>query len=236
MTEPICENCGKPLNECQCEEPKISVSKAREPDRIVRIESVQVPSKEEFEKVKKQKEDYERIIALQAEKSFRDELSEFLSQVDDDEKREAIEKMIDNDPERLENAKMMTSILEQAIHAGGGRVTGRRMPSGKASLPQNNSGFSDSYKEYVDTLYETLKDPSKSDLEKESANQMLDQLFGEMVKGLRVAKGKYGHAVPSYQVTECPNCRLLLTGERGEEIDYCPRCGWQKYVKSARRA
>jgi hypothetical protein len=236
MTEPICENCGKPLSTCQCDEPKVSVSKAREPDRLVRIESVQVPSQEEFEKVKKQKEEYERIIGLQAEKDFRNELDEFLSQVDNEDKKAQIRAMIDNDPDRLENAKMMTSILEQAIMAGGGRVTGRRAPSGKASLATNNSGISDDFKTYVDTLYATLRDPTKSDLEKESTNQMLDQLFGEMVKGLRVAKGKYGHATESYQVMECPNCRLLLTGQSGAEIDYCPSCGWQKYVKGARRA
>ena len=227
-TEASCPKCGKLLSQCTC---------SKDANKVIEIRHTGIPHQgaEEFEKLKKQKEDYERIIALQAEKDFRSELAEFLSQLDDDEKRDEIKAMIGEDPERLENAKIMSRILEQAIVSGGGRVTGRRKPSGKASLPPKDTGLLDGYKAYVDTLYSTLRDPSKSDLEKETANSMLDQLFFEMVKGLRVAKGKYGHAIAPYQVMECPNCQMLLTGERGEEIDYCPSCGWQKYVKSARR-
>lgn len=177
---------------------------------------------------------------------FDTELDEFLAQVEDDDKRTELAEKFTYKPddaqslaiakEKLNDAKVMTSILTNAIQAGGGRITGKKAPAGKATLPTNNlPDNANDFKAYVDTLYATLRDPTKTEEEKASVSGMLDQLFGEMVKGLRVAKGKYGHAVASYQVMECPNCHALLTGETGEEIDNCQLCGWTKYIKGARR-
>lgn len=89
-------------------------------------------------------------------------------------------------------------------------------PAGKATLPPQVTGYGQ-YKQIVDELYGILLDPSKTEAEKNEANRKIDELFVQMVKGLRE------HPQTRISISECPQCKALLTANAKS----CPSCGWQ---------
>jgi hypothetical protein len=212
---------------------------------------------EDIEDIKKERDSYKAIVSLSAEKEFEtslakynEEREEFLSLVDDPDKRAEMEKilgevdpedafMLDVAVEKLNNAKMFSTWIRQAVEQSGGRVTGLRAPSGKARIiPQRQSqktGANDDFKAYIDSLYEIKKDPSRTVREKEEADLMLDELFMEVIKGINVARRRTGRSLPELQVNQCPRCQNLIQMSLGEPFDKCFVCGWELYSKEARR-
>lgn len=97
-------------------------------------------------------------------------------------------------------------------------------PAGRAKLPSDNTPVgADTYKAYVDELYEILKDPTKTPQEKQIADKQVNELFGEMLNGIK-ATGQLPRLPP---VSECPNCGYILSNP---ETETCPRCGWKHQV------
>lgn len=157
------------------------------------------------------------------EEKFADEVEEFLSQVDED-KRDEIRKSIKT-KEQLANVKLWTDILSSAVRAGGGTVTGGA-PAGKATIPP--SKVKEGYKDIIDNLYAIKRDPSKTRTQQKAADDMIQELFGELFRGLKES-GK----VANWQMMKCPRCGELLLGSRGTAgrlsptLKECPSCGWK---------
>jgi len=132
-------------------------------DRVIEIKHSGLVDKKAFEKLREELEEKNQILALQAEKSFRDEKASVLEQVPE-EKREEIENLIGENPDVLENLKA-TLILQDNQQP----ERGRKAPSGKASLPIRDSetetivqsGQKNEYQLYVDDLYKRAKRQSR---------------------------------------------------------------------------
>lgn len=171
------------------------------------------------------------------EEQFKDELEEFLNLADDEEKREEMRKIIGNDPEKLNNAKLWSMFIKTGAEQGGATITGvpQRKPKGKAGLPAAPTGDAANFKDYIDELYGIKRDPSKTDAEKANADRLLDELFMEVIKGINVARRRTGHSLANYQVNQCPECGALSQSPAGMEFENCPACGWTLFAKDARR-
>ena len=255
MSEDVCKECGLPESHCTCDTlPK--------PDKTIVIKhsfekgaGFEGGRDETIEALKKQRNDYKNIVSLQAEKEFEKSLEkysqereEFLDLVNDQEKRAEMSKILgDVDPEdpftldqaveKLQNARIWSGFIKDAIEQSGGRVTGisRRAPSGKATIQRSQKTGKDDFKSYIDELYNIKKDPSRTVREKEEADRMLDELFMEVIKGINVAKRRTGRGLAEFQVNECPRCKNLIQMPLGETFDKCIVCGWELWSKEARR-
>jgi len=124
-----------------------------------------------------------------------------------------------------EGAGAVTESTEEAETGGDDSEEGDKTVAGRAVLPQTKEGEvgADSYKAYVDELYNILKDPTKTAGEKEIADKHVNALFLEMTKGMK-STGQYAHLPP---ISACPNCGYILSDPENET---CPRCGWKHMV------
>lgn len=255
-TEVTCQRCGLPLDQCTC------LPSQKKSDRVIEIKHTYGNPEvvdDEVKHLRKELQSKNQILELQATKElmketdkFDAELETFLNQVDDEDKKAELEGMFDydrDDPDelqrvrdKLDNAKLWTGFIKTGIEQQGGTVYdngSRRRYAGKAKLQGGASqpkrdAVADNHKEYIDGLYTVLKDPSSTTEQKERANFTLDQLFGEVVKGLRVAKGRYGHATADWGVAECPQCGTMHQLSTGEILENCGVCGWSLHAKGRR--
>lgn len=243
--EKICSNCGKPLTECTCQRKIIEIQHKGLGELGEQGKKPQ--SREELEKKVKDMED---VLGIQAQQHWKtesekltDEVEEFVSQASED-KQEELRKNFQFDIEdpdslnrardKLANAKMWTNILKSAVEVGGGKVTGtKRAPSGKSTMASPSGGMNAGMKQWIDTIYGTLKDPSKTPQEKAEANLMADQMVMEMIKGMNIAKQRGGRRFSDWQVFECPRCRKKIIQPRGIPAEECPSCGWKLYARDA---
>lgn len=185
---------------------------------------------------KKRREELELIVEVEATKHFEDEKNAFLNLIPDEEKRNEIAEKIGDDPQVLQEYQRMASFLASALKGSGVKITGlpeedeedSYTPSGRATLPQGNQGVAENYKEYVNELYEILKDPEKSVKERKIADQKINDLFAQMVLGIK-ARGSRNQDMPYLPPTaSCPNCGAQLIGD----LESCPHCGWRLYAKN----
>lgn len=218
--------------------------------------------KAQLAKEKKRREELELIVEAEATKSFEKDKTDFLNLIPDENKRNELSEKIGDDPDSLNQYKMMSSFLTDALERAGVTVTGKSengeeneggngeesddanngeseeeetdsedeeeetTPTGRATLPEggNKPVGAENYKAYVDELYEILKNPTKTPQEKQIADKQVNELFGEMLRGIK-ATGQLPHLPP---ISECPNCGYILSNP---ETETCPRCGWKHQVK-----
>ncbi|MCW4015472.1 MAG: hypothetical protein NWF06_03800 [Candidatus Bathyarchaeota archaeon] len=258
-TEVTCQRCGLPLDQCTCSP---SQKKA---DRTIEIKHTYGNPEavdDEVKRLRKELASKNSILELQATKELEKEVNKFdadletfLNQVDDEDKKEELEGMFEydrDDPydlervkDKLANAKIWSGLIKAGIEGQGGTVYsndgGRRKYAGKARLQGNGNepkrdAVADNYKQYIDGLYNVVKDPSTTVEQKEKANRTLDSLFGEVIRGLRVARNRTGYATGTYQIDECPNCGALNQGILGTDFEACPVCGWTLFSRDAKRS
>lgn len=253
----LCLTCGLPTSQCICGKSK--------PDRTINIvhkfkketgDELDEQYKQQLAKLKKERDDSQNMLALTAEAEYQKEVQkfeaekeDFLDLCKDEDKRQELVQRFDfdeNNPdsferakERLSDAKLWSSWIQQAVEGSGGHVTGgsvNRRPSGKASIRRNDNNSVDSnFKTYVDELYAIKRNPAKTEDEKMEADRMLDEMFLEVIKGVNVSRRARGRGLPSMQVNQCPQCQRLIQSPRGHVFDECPECGWTLYSKDARR-
>lgn len=214
-TESTCEICHKPLSECRCV-------------RVVQTKSE--GEKSELEKTKAEKDELEAQLTTIALKSFEDEKNAFLSQITDEKKRASAEKMIGDDPDRLENAKMMTELISAGIRQAGGHIKGEsdedddgteKVPNAGVvrALPKESSHGKEAIKEQIDEYFAIISDPSKSQKEKDLANTRITELYSEFRRGVRES-GKHDD-FPLLATMECPKCQNVMHG------NICYTCGYE---------
>ncbi len=182
---------------------------------------------------KKRREELELIVEVEATKHFEEEKNAFLNLIPDEEKRNEVSEKIGDDPEVLREYRKMASFFSTMLQKAGVRVTDNEgeefTPSGRATLPNQNQGsVAENYKEYVDELYDILKDPEKTTKEKKIADKKINDLFAEMVLGIK-ARGSRNQDMPYLPPTaSCPNCGAQLIGD----LESCPACGWKLFAKN----
>jgi hypothetical protein len=203
----------------------------KSPDRLIRIEHSGLVEKEQFEKLKSERDELKSVLALSAEKAFRDEKSQVVSQYPEN-KRDEISELIGEDPSVLEQVK-----ADLKLH--GNPVKSR--PVGKASLPirQNQqedfvqSAEKDDFQQYVDELYRKSRLSSNPSV-RDEAEKQIEQLFNEYEKGMSENPDK-----PFKTVTvQCLQCGSILSGRDAELYSQrrilCPVCGFAGGVRGVR--
>lgn len=212
----------------------------KQPDYVVEVKHTKDDEPEDLEdeltRIKKQKEELELIVEVEATKAFEDEKEAFLNLIPDEERRNELDEKIGDDPEVLQEYQRMTSFLASALRGSGVKVTGlpeedekdSYSPSGRARLPQNNQGAgAESYKQYIDELYSILQDPEKTAKERKIADGKINQLFLSMISGIK-SRGGRNENMPYLPTTSgCPNCGNTLIGD----IETCNKCGWKMYPR-----
>lgn len=221
--------------------------KKKEPDYSVEVRHVEGEKgddgdlAQQLAEERKRRKAAENIITIEAEKSWIDEKEAFLNLVTDPKKRSELDEKIGDDPSKLNEIKRLTSFLVTALKGSGVQVTGlpvsdddkpaEKTVSGRATLPQRNQsgGVAETYKDYVDELYEILKDPEKSAKEKKIADQKINELYASMILGIKSSKATQRGDMPYLPSTSsCPNCGAQLIGD----LESCPSCGWKLYAKN----
>ena len=229
MSEEKCPKCGMPLSKCICDKGEV-ISVVHELKGLgAKPEGKKGSvSLEEYEKLKKEKENLQDIITISAEVEFDKQKKEFLDLIEDEDKRKEASEMIGESPEALESAKTMTNLLIDAYNVGGVKVEGaekvrKSTPSGVPSYRENVIGTPDAEaKKIISDLYAVVRNPQASAQEKEIANRKLDIMFGVMIRGFRAGGG-----VPRISVSSCPVCGSILEAD----ADHCDSCGWERFKK-----
>lgn len=101
--------------------------------------------------------------------------------------------------------------------------------AGRATLPPDQGAGADTYKAYVDELYEILKNPEKTVKERKFADDQINKLFASMLLGIKSSDAtKRGNMPYLPAIATCPNCQGQLVGD----LEKCPSCGWKLYAKN----
>lgn len=224
-----CQKCGELLQNCKCKPDRI------EPDKVIRIEhkfqkskgfdeSIDKGIQEQLIEEKRKRLDYEKVIALQAEKSFQDEKNAVLEQYPED-KRDEIEDLIGDNPDVLEDVKR-----DLLLH--GSQVPVRRhRPSGKAVLRDVDSNIEtinqeDEFRSYVDKLYKKAR-LSRDPIEKVEAEREISKLFNSYEQGMSEFKDRK----VKFVVTQCLSCGSVITGSDAQRFVArkipCPFCNYK---------
>jgi len=224
-TEPTCETCHKPLSSCTC---------------VHIISEKKDEGSETKEELREKLEEREQQLGLIAVKSFEDEKTAFLSQIKDEDKRKDAERRIGDDPDKLENAKLMASIISAGIKEAGGHIKGydsegfdkdgydrdgydregreKKAPSGARISPPQESSGKEGTKETIDELFKILESPSSSPKERDMANSRINELYSQAKAGWQASGQKNPSLLPTMQ---CPKCSNVMHGIK------CYTCGYE---------
>lgn len=236
MSEEICPKCGKPQDDCICE-----VVSALSKDKTITVqhkglEGLKGLNSEVGKKLKytqEKLEEREAQLGILALKEFDKKKAEFLSKIPDKDKRETVGLKIGDKPEILDSYLKMTELLSLSLREGGVKIddgTSKVPPDGSARAynPETEYGSKvERGKALIDSLYNTLEDPNKTQIEKDKANKRLNVLIMEFMKGRKKQiredpAHRYGFAF-----FKCPECGELSRCPRGRKEDpkSCTQCG-----------
>jgi len=178
------------------------------------------------------KEELEAIVSTMAYKEFEKQRDEFLSGIKDETKREEMKEKI-QEPEDLERAKLVRDLIVAGVTQHGGHVEGyeneeftEKLPPStpaKAVASSGKRGSPEDVEQYINELYDVASDPTKTQKEREYAEQMINQLWREIKKGLIKSGKKTIEMLPTMQ---CPKCGTVITSPHGV-IPECGSCGWK---------
>jgi len=192
----------------------------------------ETPAEKELRETKEKLEEREAQLGLIATKTFEDEKTAFLSQIKDETKRTSAEKMIGDDPDKLESAKMMAQLISSAIEQSGSHITGKpdekpaekpeEIDDGTEKKPPKGANIPPApaipaggdakaiAKEAIDACFAILADPSKSQVEKDAANQKVNEMYAEFRRGAKESGKKDKYDIPP--TMECPKCKATMFG------------------------
>lgn len=200
--------------------------------------STETPKEKEL---REKLEERETQLGLIATKAFDEEKTAFLDQIKDPEKRADAERRIGDDPEKLTSAQFIASIISAGIKQAGGEVKGLPEGGKPAETPKTSEKPEDDGTEKVppagvakappvvptgnvttqviDELFNILMDPQKSQREKDSANQKINEMYGEFRRGAKESGKKDSYPLPP--TMDCPKCHSIMQG------NICQTCGYE---------
>jgi len=232
MSEQICQNCGKPLENCIC---------GKEPNQVIRIVHEGLPqklgdsstdlSKEELKAKLEDRTETLKVIAL---RELEKKVETWASVVPDEGKRKAIVKSIMQSEDPLadfERKKEMLGLMRQALSIGG---IGTKNPDdvetpppagdAKAYHPERNllgTGI-----EQIDAIYNILGDPNSTDKDKKLARRKADELVQQFISGRQKAIKEDPQHKYHFAYTMCPKCGGTIRMSKGEKrAKECNHCG-----------
>jgi hypothetical protein len=188
---------------------------------------------EQLEREKRKNEDLSLIVEVEATKQFMTEKENLLKNIPEG-RREKISEFIGEDPEKIEQVK--ASLILQGQNFGEDEDEENEPTiAGRATLPDymlpQNQGRqirSSSYENPViqkySDLYQILRSPTSSEQEKQEVEQILDETFAEIRRGLKSRSRNNPYSLPSGIVNHCYRCGMV------SEVDLsknpCPHCGY----------
>jgi outer membrane biosynthesis protein TonB len=206
------------------------------PAEIPAEKPVETPAEKELRETKEKLLEREEQLGLIATKTFEDDKTAFLGQIKDPVQRADAEKRIGDDPEKLENAKMMASLIIGGIEQSGGVVKGKpdekpaekpvekpeEIDDGTEKKPPKGANIPPApatpaggdakaiAKEAIDACFAILADPSKSQVEKDAANQKVNEMYAEFRRGAKEGGKKDSYPLPP--TMNCPKCGVVMQG------------------------
>lgn len=232
------------------EDPKKDVKKNPDKDNAA--------LRKELEETKTKLQERTAQVGTIVLEQFETDKAALLALVTDEKKKKAVDAYIGTSPDKLEDVKMWTRLFIDSFKAGGGTVEGAPAdnpgdaggddtggddggsddnpediknppPKGKAGLPKVDKKFA-SGQRIFDDLYDVLQNEHAAPTEIEAANQKINELMLEMMKG-RSAAEKAGKAkFTRIEFKPCPECGTMIQGAQGQ-TDACKACGWKLVQK-----
>jgi len=220
--------------------PPAETPKPAEPPKVET--PTETPAEKELRETKEKLEERDSQLALISLAEFNSQKTTFLSQIKDETKRASAEKMIGDDPDKLESAKMMAQLISSAIEQSGSHITGKpetptetpktptekpeeiddgtekKPPKGANIPPAPATPAGGDAKaiaiEAINVLFTTLSDPSKSEEEKRLANEKINEMYASFRAGHK--EGEHGARdkdfYPLPPTMSCPKCGQVMFG------------------------
>ncbi len=200
----------------------------------------------ELESEKKRREEAELVIEVIANKDYEQKKLNLLKNIPED-RREKISNFIGDEPEKLAQIQAGLLLSGQDIEDYyDENVQPQKSPSGKAgmspsmmSLNQQSQTRSPTYTnptiQKFSDLYATLRDSTSSAESKAEAEQLLDDAFVEIGKGLRSRSRNNPYSLPNGVVSNCWRCGNVVEMDlgTGKPCPYCShRFGIDKFPRN----
>jgi len=183
---------------------------------------------------RKRREQAELIIESEAMKQFLTDKENLLQKIAEG-RRDKISDFIGEDPEKIESVKASLILQGQNFcDEDDDNAPAPTAPSGKVGLvdSQNQMGNvrrqtyrNPTVQAYAD-LYSVIRSDTSSKQEKSEAEQILDDAFSEIGRGLRSRSKNNPYQLPSGIVNHCMNCGMICEQDLGKGIP-CPNCGYR---------
>jgi len=220
-------------------EKSLEKNRKKEPSEVIEIRHTdeRTPSgegdlKAQLAEEKRRREELEVIVGIEAEKSWEIERDSLLQKVPES-RREAIKNFISDDPEKLNQIKA-SMILQGQIEEDEDESE-EKTPSGRARLPEymlppdqrgqvRSPTYSNPTIQKYSDLYAILRSPTSTEEQKNEANQILDETFVEIRKGLQSRAKNNPYTLPTGVVTHCWFCGAIVEADLTTGIP-CPYCG-----------
>jgi len=198
-----------------------------------------VKTQDELTDIKMKVEEYEAEKAQAALEQFERDKSEVLGMLGDDEERKQYVEQNIHTPQQLQVVKQIASTFNAKIR----ELTEKQdresaKPFGKASMedPNSQKSSTQTQKEYIEKLYETIRDPQANRELKKRANAEIDKLWQSLRKNpnwekLRNEANKKttsGKSTYDYAVSGCPVCGQVNTSPKTQKLVTCSKCN-EKY-------
>lgn len=210
--------------------------KKKQPDYLVEVkhtnDSKDEPStSNELEDLRRQNAEKDLIIEAQAMKKWIEDRDKLLQKVSPD-RREAIKNFVGDDPDKL--AQVEGSLLLQGQLEDD--EEDERTPAGRARLPdsmlppnqrQSRTPMYDNptIQKYSD-LYTILRSPTSTAEEKVEAEQILNETFSEIKRGLKTRSKNNPYQLPTGVVNHCWKCGYVTEVDLSRGTP-CPNCGYR---------
>lgn len=230
------------MSEEEINELEDDISKKRKKSPDYRVEIVNVDERnptdegslqEQLEAEKKRRKSAELIIEAEAMKEILKSRDSLLQRIPES-RREQIRTFIggdDPDPEKIESVK--ASLLLQGQDFGDDEddnkpapvsLSGRAMMLDSSPIESGRTTYQNPHIQKYSELYRIIRDPKTSAQEKSEAEQILDETFAEIRKGLKSRSRNDPYTLPSGIINHCYRCGMV------SEIDLsknpCPHCGY----------
>jgi hypothetical protein len=201
-------------------------------EKPAEVPSGETAKDKELRETKEKLEEREGQLATIALKDFEDKKKVLLDTIKDPKRKDYVDKYIGDDPEKMEQIEAWTQIISTGIEEAGGTVKGKPEtetqppaekpaedgtekvpPSGAKIPPAPATPTGDAKqvaKEAIDALFTILLDPSKSQAEKDVANQKITEMYAEFRRGARESGKRDKYDIPP--VMNCPKCGQTMFG------------------------
>jgi len=207
----------------------------REPDEVIQIQHIDDRNKPLTKNERLEYENLQLVVEAEALKQFETEKENLLQNIPES-RRKKLKDFISDDPDKLQQVK--ASLILQGQDFDDDEDDEEEItPAGRARLPpdRNSNQRSQSRNQMYDNnptiqkysdLYAIIRNPKSTQEQKAEAEQILDETFAEIRKGLRNRSKSNPYQLPTGVVNHCMKCGFVT------EIDLskgtpCPNCGFK---------